>query len=132
MANGEKGTRLRVREAFPPGFFDGLEATLIIRPGDRLQVSPEESATWPAFALVINDRGERGWVPKRCLQRDGTHAVATRRYDTTTLDPVPGEILRVLEVDREGGWVWCQDANGRMGWFPLRSVEPAEGPGPGP
>lgn len=117
------GARFRVLEAFPAGFFDDLAPTLIIRPGDRVTVSTEESKTWPAFALVTNDRGERGWVPKRCLRQDGDRALVTHDYDTTTLDPAPGEILELIEADLEGGWLRCRDPHGRIGWFPVTMVE---------
>lgn len=92
-----------------------------------MTVSPEESRTWPAFALVSNERGATGWVPKRYLERHGGDALVTHPYDTTTLDPAPGDILELIEADLEGGWLWCRDSRGRLGWFPIDQLEPTEG-----
>jgi len=85
----------------------------------------EKSERWPAFALVVNEKGGRGWVPERYLKRQGNKAVAIRRYDTTTLDPLKYDVLQVLEEDRESGWLWCRDSGGKEGWFAIDSVAPA-------
>jgi uncharacterized protein YgiM (DUF1202 family) len=120
----EPGSRFRVREEFPPGFFDGLAATLIIQTGDRITVSSEESKTWPAFALVSNEHGAFGWVPKRYLRREGDTAIVAHDYDTTCLNPSRGESLELIEADVEGGWLRCRDSQGRVGWFPIKLLEP--------
>ena len=120
------GDRFRVTEALPEGFLDGLAPTLIIRPGDRVSVRPEESKTWPAFALVANAEGATGWVPKRCLRREGDRAVVTQFYDTTCLDPCAGEVLELIEADLDGGWLRCRDSHGTAGWFPVQMVTPVE------
>jgi len=117
------GAALRVVATFPTDFFDGLAESLVLDPGDQVSVLPEESIRWPAYFLVSNARGWRGWVPKRFLRREGDHAVATHHYDTVSLTPTVGEILRVIETDLEGGWLWCSDSRGRIGWFPIRMVE---------
>lgn len=119
---------VRVAEGFPPDFFDGLtQPPMVMRPGDRVTVESESDASseWPAFALVSTERGERGWVPKRYLSREGNKAVALRGYDTTTLAPAAGEMLTVLEEDRESGWVWCRDSGGKAGWFAIDHIEQA-------
>lgn len=117
--------KVRVTASFPPDFFDGLATTLVMRPGEALEVvEDEESKRWPAFALVVNGHGDRGWVPKRYLKRQGEKAVAIKRYDTTTLSPSREEVLTVLEKDIESGWLWCRDKEGREGWFPMDSVSP--------
>ncbi len=122
--------KVRVTASFPPDFFDGLaEPPLVMRPGEPLEViETETSARWPAFVLVANRAGGRGWVPNRYLQREGKEAIATQAYDTTTLNPSRGEILTVLEEDRESGWLWCRDANEREGWFAMDSVAPLADP----
>ena len=84
----------------------------------------EASEEWPAFVLVKNEKGERGWVPERYLRRHGNNAVALRGYDTTTLNPAVGEFLTVLEEDIEGGWSWCRDKKGRIGWFAVDHLTP--------
>ncbi len=120
--------QVRVTASFPPDFFDGLaQPPLVMRPGEALEViETETSARWPAFVLVANRAGGRGWVPERYLERQGQNAVAIRRYDTTTLNPSRGEVLSVLEEDRESGWLWCRDETGREGWFATDSVAPHE------
>jgi uncharacterized protein YgiM (DUF1202 family) len=98
---------------------------MVMQRGEVLDVvETEKSERWPAFVLVVNERGSRGWVPTRYLKRKGKKAVATRSYDTTTLDPVKGEVLTVLEEDIESGWLWCQDATGKKGWFAIDSIAP--------
>lgn len=115
--------KVRVTAAFPPGFFDGLASPpLVIRPGEVLEVAEEKSDRWPAFVLVINGKGGRGWVPARYLKPDGERAVATRGYDTTTLNPSEGDLLTVLDEDAESGWLWCRDKDGALGWFAMDSV----------
>jgi uncharacterized protein YgiM (DUF1202 family) len=116
---------VQVAVSFPPDFFDGLtRPPLVIEAGDSLGVEDEISQEWPAFVLVKNGRGERGWVPERYLRREGKSAVAIRRYDTTTLNPAVGEFLTVLEEDSESGWLWCHDRKGRIGWFALDHLTP--------
>ncbi len=118
--------KVRVTASFAPGFFDGLaQPPIVMRAGEALQViETETSERWPAFVLVVNGAGGRGWVPERYLRRQGKAAVAIRPYDTTTLAPARGDVLTVLEEDRESGWVWCRDANGHEGWFAMDSVAP--------
>lgn len=116
---------VQVAASFPPDFFDGLtQPPLVIRQGDSLTVEDETSEEWPAFVLVTNENGERGWVPERCLRRQGTSAVALSRYDTTTLNPLVGEFLTVLEEDIESGWLWCRDRKGMVGWFAFDHLTP--------
>ena len=123
--------KVRVTASFPPDFFDGLtQPPLVMRPGEALEVVEEaKGVRWPAFALVVNRAGSRGWVPERHLKRQGRAAVAIEPYDTTTLNPSQGEVLTVLEEDRESGWLWCRDGTGREGWFAMDRVAPLTDPG---
>ncbi len=117
--------KVQVAVSFPPDFFDGLtQPPLVIRPGDSLRVEEETSEEWPTFALVTNEKGQRGWVPKHCLRREGNHAIAIKQYDTATLSPAVGEFLTVLEEDIESGWLWCRDRKGRAGWFAIDHLTP--------
>jgi hypothetical protein len=115
---------VRVTAGFPPDFFDGLaQPPLVIRPGDRLAVEDAKSEDWPAFSLVANEKGERGWVPTRYLRRQGRLAIATKRYDTATLSPRVGDILEVIEEDAESGWLWCRDERRNVGWFAIDHIK---------
>ncbi len=116
-------TRRRVERRFPPSARVS-RPPLSIRPGDGLTVL-ERDAEWPAFVFVQNDLGQRGWVPDRMLSRSGARATALQEYDTTTLDPGPGQVVEVLEEDAEVGWCWCRDANGALGWFPRNHLSDA-------
>jgi uncharacterized protein YgiM (DUF1202 family) len=98
-----------------------------MRQGEVLEVvEKEKSERWPAFVLVVNERGGRGWVPERYLKRQGKKARAIRSYDTATLDPAKGDVLSVLEEDRESGWLWCRDSGGKKGWFAIDCVAPTQ------
>jgi uncharacterized protein YgiM (DUF1202 family) len=48
--------------------------------------------------------------------------IVIKGYDTETLNPSEGEILTILEEDRESGWVWCRDEKGRKGWFAIDNL----------
>ncbi|HTT73700.1 MAG TPA: SH3 domain-containing protein [Thermoplasmata archaeon] len=96
---------------------------LVLRPGDRVEVH-EASDEWPDFVWVTTARGERGWVPRACLDGAGARARAVRGYDTAVVSPRVGET--VVAGDRvEGGWVWCRDAEGNEGWFPVDYLAPS-------
>lgn len=82
-----------MRETSPSDFFDGLAPTSAARPGDVVTVAAEEDRSWPGFALVLNDRGPAGWVPKRYLRREGDQGVVTHGYDTTCLTLAHDETL---------------------------------------
>jgi hypothetical protein len=121
-----KGKKVRVALAFPPDFFDGLtKPAFVMRSGEPLTVEEDPTTQWPAFVLVTSEKGEKGWVPERYLQRKGKKATATRRYDTKTLDPLEGEVLTVIEEDLESGWVWCRDHEGNVGWFAIDHLAPS-------
>lgn len=120
------GRRVRVTETFPPGFFDGLsQPPLVLEEGDSVTITDDPgSGTWPAFVLVRKGAHEQGWVPSRYVRAEGREGVATTHYDTTTLVPDRGELLTVIVPDLESGWLWCRDAHGNEGWFPVNRVSP--------
>ena len=90
--------KVKVTASFPPDFFDGLtQPPLVMRPGEALEVVEEaKSERWPAFVLVVNRAGGRGWVPERHLKRQGRAAVAIEPYEATGANRVPGMIERVV------------------------------------
>jgi len=97
---------------------------LKVSAGDHLRVG-ELSEEWPAFRWCSDERGRGGWVPVRYLSHlaDG-EATALRDYDATELAAIEGEIVSVIELDEESGWLLCGNAAGESGWIPLRSVNP--------
>ena len=98
------------------------EPPLATRPREAVTVL-ERSDEWPAFVLVRTARGEVGWVPERSLGSERPRTHVRRAYDTTSLEPTMGEVLTVLATDRESGWLWCRDADGRVGWYPIDYVD---------
>ena len=113
--------KVRVVRRLPPS--DRVSSPpLAVERGEKLVVV-ERDRHWPKFLLVDNGSGGRGWVPERCLRLAEGGAIVTLPYDTTSLDPAPGELLEVLDDDRESGWYWCRDARGSLGWFPIDHVE---------
>ncbi len=98
---------------------------LEISPGDHLRLG-ELNEEWPAFRWCSDTHGRGGWVPDRYLSplADGS-ATTLRAYDTTELAASEGEIVDVIEIDEESGWLLCRNARGETGWIPLRWVEPA-------
>ncbi|MGA8303833.1 MAG: SH3 domain-containing protein [Thermoplasmata archaeon] len=95
---------------------------LRVRPGDHVEVG-ETSDEWPAFVLVTTKDVKAGWIPSRILRIEGRSGRVLVEYDTTSLDPAVGEELSVISEDVEGGWFWCRDSQGRLGWFPKSHVE---------
>lgn len=98
--------------------------SLRISTGDHLRVG-ELSDEWPAFRWCSDEHGRGGWVPDRYLSHLAVgEAKALRDYDTTELAAGIGEIVTVIELDEESGWLLCGNAAGESGWIPLRSVNP--------
>lgn len=83
------------------------------------------SEEWPAFRWCSDGQGHGGWVPDRYLSHlADKEATALRDYDTTELAANKDEIVSVIELDEESGWLLCSNAAGESGWIPLRSVSP--------
>ncbi|MGA7922530.1 MAG: SH3 domain-containing protein [Thermoplasmata archaeon] len=117
----EVGTRFRVLRRLPPSS-RVTQPPLMLAPGTLVTIG-ERSSEWPAFVLVASPTGATGWVPERLLERVGETRVAKENYDTTTLDPAPGEVLTGLDEDRDAGWIWCERKPGEAGWFPVSYLE---------
>jgi hypothetical protein len=96
----------------------------VVKAGDQVETG-DLSEEWPAFRWCVNRDRTGGWVPDRFLEPGSEgEATARRDYDTTELAAEAGEIVTVIEVDEESGWLWCSSASGRAGWVPVSSVEP--------
>lgn len=115
------GTRFRVLRRLAPSTHATLPP-LVLTPGTEVTVG-ERSTEWPAFVLVTTPSGAVGWVPERVVERVGDKWVAKEEYDTTTLDPAPGETLTGLEEDRDAGWILCERTPSDAGWFPKSYLE---------
>jgi len=92
--------------------------------GDVVSVGRRDQE-WPAFVFVTGSEGS-GWVPARHLSSESGRATAIAAYDTTELPTSVGDMLEVVTRDDEAGWLWCRSADGREGWVPARTVEPAD------
>jgi len=95
-------------------------APLRLAVGDEVELG-ERDAEWPAFVFVVAPGGS-GWVPARHLSRSSGRARVLAPYDTTELPTARGQVLDVLAEDRESGWVWCRDFDGREGWVPAKTL----------
>lgn len=92
--------------------------------GEHVNVG-ERDGEWPEFVFVRSANGS-GWVPARHLSSSSGSAVVRTAYDTTELPTHAGELLHVIVEDLTSGWLWCRSADGREGWVPVKTVEPAE------
>jgi len=67
-------------------------------------------------------REKSGWVPKNLIQMDAdgqtgsTHAA----YSAKELTVTAGQELTI--VQKESGWFWCYDQQGKHGWVPVNHV----------
>ena len=81
---------------------------------------------WPAFLWCVHEDGRAAWIPIDYLQKDGTKGRLLTNYDSTELDARVGEILTILKST--GGWLWCRNSAGKIGWIPEKNVEMGAGP----
>ncbi len=95
--------------------------TIQIEAGEVVDVA-ERDGEWPAFVFVTTQSGS-GWVPARHLSAASGSAIVLTGYDTTELPTAVGEVLEVVERDRDSGWTWCRNAAGREGWVPDRTLD---------
>lgn len=74
---------------------------------------------------AVGPDGRAGWVPESLVcWRAGT-AVAAEDYTARELTCRAGETVSVMS--ERGGWAWCEAADGRTGWVPLRVLAPSDG-----
>lgn len=92
--------------------------------GEHVSVG-ERDGEWPEFVFVTRANGS-GWVPARHLSSNSGEAVVRTAYDTTELPTRAGDLLQIIVEDLQSGWLWCRSADGREGWVPVNTVEPAE------
>ena len=96
-------------------------APLQLTAGQRVTAGQRDTH-WPAFVFVTADNGS-GWVPSRYLDAAPGPATVLTPYDTTELPTAAGDLLTVITVDEESGWLWCRAASGREGWVPADTVD---------
>ena len=92
--------------------------------GERVDVGDRDSE-WPEFVFVAASRGT-GWVPARHLSATSGTAVVQTAYDTTELPTHAGDAVEVVAEDLTSGWLWCRARDGREGWVPIKTLQPAE------
>jgi len=88
--------------------------------GDQLEVTGEEEDGW---VWCRHQSGKESWVPLSRLSVDevGAGRTALTDYDATELPVADGEeFAAMLE---EHGWLWCENAQGQLGWVRLAQVE---------
>jgi hypothetical protein len=65
-------------------------------------------------------RGKSGWTPAAFFEARGQTAIARRDYAATELTATVGETLII--IDAYGGWFWCANQRGHLGWIPQDHV----------
>jgi hypothetical protein len=93
---------------------------IVLRMGDGVTIEDRESE-WAGWIWCMTAKGKSGWAPESYIGRNGSSGIALRSYDATELSVTEGEELTILE--EESGWLWCQHADGRLGWVPMDHVE---------
>jgi GNAT superfamily N-acetyltransferase len=88
---------------------------LTVRAGDRLHVGHADDE-YPGWRWCTGPDGRAGWVPERCLRRDGKRGVMLRDYTARELSVRAG--TEVEPGEAIAGWVWVTSAEGRSGWIP--------------
>ena len=98
---------------------------ITMRAGDRLEVTGEEDDGW---IWCRHPSGKESWVPLSRLSADegGATRTALADYDATELPVEEGEEFRAIQEER--GWLWCENAQGQLGWVRLAQVERLEEP----
>jgi Variant SH3 domain. len=119
---GDDGVVREVRATVAHGVPDRPPLRLAV--GERVTVG-ERDGEWPEFVLVTCAAGT-GWVPARHLSAASGAAMVETAYNTSELATQEGDLLQVVTEDLISGWLWCRSRDGREGWVPLDTVEPAD------
>jgi hypothetical protein len=91
--------------------------------GARVVIEKRDTE-WPEFLWCISGKGEGAWVPESYLNRDDDIGVLNVAYSSAELKADKGEQLTI--VKSIGGWHWCRNSEGKLGWIPERNVEREE------
>ncbi len=83
-------------------------------------VITKRDTEWPAFLWCINADGEGAWIPENYLDRNDEVGILNVEYSSVELKADKGEQLTI--VKSEGGWHWCRNSRGKLGWIPERNV----------
>lgn len=98
---------------------------LVLSSGDRVRIIKSE--LWEGQHLWLwcaGPTGTEGWVPEAYLLLDGEAGTSTRDYSTHELTVIEGQ--RLLVLDEQSGWYWCETAAGERGWVPVSCFAAAE------
>lgn len=91
--------------------------------GDTVMLG-ERDIDWPHFVWATLASGLGGWIPAALFDSERGAATAREDYDTRELDAEAGEMLTLHHEMAE--WWWAENALGRTGWIPARTIEPLE------
>ena len=92
------------------------EAPIEVQVGDKVSWVEKESE-WAGWVWCIHPTTKKeGWVPEKCLKKNGSEAEILKSYSAAELNAEPGEEFKVL--DEESGWYWCENKMGEQGWLP--------------
>lgn len=113
--NSESATCTVTTPHTPP-----LTKAVVFAKGDRVIIEKRDTE-WPEFLRCINDGGEGAWIPENYLDRDDNVGILNIAYSSVELKADMGEQLTIIKS--AGGWHWCRNSKGRLGWIPDRNVE---------
>ena len=96
---------------------------LIVHRGDRLRFEHRKTE-WPGWIWCTADSDKTAWVPESWTVMEDDTCVMHRDYSARELSVAVGESFTGALI--ESGWIWGTDEHGRIGWVPLRCLEPIE------
>jgi putative acetyltransferase len=86
-----------------------------------------QDTDWPEFFWCVTPDGLEGWVHESCFTRtDSNSARAVRDYDAIEHRYSADEWMQPIE--QLGGWSWCVNSQGKLGWVPDEDLERGEAP----
>jgi SH3-like domain-containing protein len=89
--------------------------------GDRVTVVKRDDE-YPGWIWTTVVSGHSAWAPEELLSVSGADAVALADYESTELNTEPDECVRVMFELLE--WAWVENAAGREGWVPIKTLQP--------
>lgn len=91
--------------------------------GERVRVVKRDEDN-PAWIWCVATDAREGWVHESFLEIHGHEATGTRDYNAIELTVTAG--TRLEGIESVGGWGFCRNAAGAVGWVPLENVSGLE------